>query len=171
MYDIIVADPPWRYNFCIDNADKIENHYPTMTINEICQLQVPSNENALLYLWATAPKLKQALEVMQAWGFDYKTNAVWDKTWVGMGYWFRGQHEHLLVGVKGKFSPPKPAERVSSVIVHKKSKHSKKPMCVLDWIDQWWPNARKLEMFAREPREGWDVFGNEIENSILLGVG
>lgn len=56
----------------------------------------PSEDNAVLYLWATAPKLLEALEVMRAWGFKYKTQAVWDKSWVGMGYWFRGQHEILL---------------------------------------------------------------------------
>jgi N6-adenosine-specific RNA methylase IME4 len=168
MYDVIVADPPWRYNFSVDNADKIERHYATMTVEDICNLQVPSNNNAVLYLWATAPKLKEALKVMEAWGFEYKTNAVWDKTWIGMGYWFRGQHELLLVGVKGKFSPPIASERVSSVIVEKKGKHSQKPTCILDWIDQWFPTANKLEMFARRSRDGWDSHGEEIEGGIVI---
>lgn len=77
-----------------------------MELEEIKTLSIPSADNAVLFLWATAPKLKEALEVMEAWGFEYRTNAVWDKEIIGMGYWFRGQHELLLVGVKGEFSPP-----------------------------------------------------------------
>lgn len=135
-YSIIYADPPWRYDFSKDNADKIENHYPTMTLNEIKRLPINliAEENSVLFLWATAPKLEQALEVMKAWGFTYKTNACWDKEWIGMGYWFRGQHELLLVGTKGKFSPPIPKERISSIHREKKTKHSKKPNFYRDYI-------------------------------------
>ena len=78
-YQIIMADPPWQYDFSKDNADKIENHYPTMTLKDICDLKVPSDNNCVLYLWATAPKLLEALEVMKSWGFRYKTHAIWDK--------------------------------------------------------------------------------------------
>ena len=82
-YQIIMADPPWQYDFSKDNADKIENHYPTMTLKDICDLKVPSDNNCVLYLWATAPKLLEALEVMKSWGFRYKTHAIWDKQWIG----------------------------------------------------------------------------------------
>ncbi|MEF3692247.1 MAG: MT-A70 family methyltransferase [Candidatus Moraniibacteriota bacterium] len=167
-YQIIYADPPWRYDFCKDNADKIENHYPTMTNADICNIKVPVDDNSVLYLWATAPKLLEALEVMKAWGFKYKTQAVWDKTWVGMGYWFRGQHEILLVGVRGKFSPPIPPLRESSVYREKKSKHSKKPSYFRKLISRQFPKCTKLEMFAREKTEGWDVWGNEVKNNINL---
>jgi len=167
-YQIIYADPPWRYDFCKDNADKIENHYQTMTNDDICKIIPPSEDNAVLYLWATAPKLLEALEVMKAWGFKYKTQAVWDKTWVGMGYWFRGQHEILLVGVKGKFSPPIPTLRESSVYREKKSKHSKKPHYFRELISRQFPEATKLEMFARESGNGFDVWGNEVESDISL---
>ncbi len=85
-YQIIYADPPWKYDFSKDNKDKIENHYPTMSLNEIKELAVPSAENSACYLWATAPKLIEALGVLDAWGFTYKTNMVWDKDWIGMGY-------------------------------------------------------------------------------------
>ena len=94
-YNIIYADPPWRYDFSKSNNRKIENQYPTMTVDEICNLPIPTSKNAVLYLWATAPKLLEALKVMKAWGFEYKTNAVWDKDAIGMGFWFRGQHELL----------------------------------------------------------------------------
>lgn len=105
-YQVIYADPPWRYDFSKSNSREIENQYPTMTVEEICALDVPSSTNSVLYLWATAPKLREALQVMDAWGFEYKSQMVWDKEILGMGYWFRGQHEILLVGTKGKFSPP-----------------------------------------------------------------
>ena len=169
-YQIIYADCPWRYDFSKDNSDKIEVHYPTMSLEEICSLQIPADNNAVLYLWATAPKLIEALKVMESWGFTYKTNMVWDKDWIGMGYWFRGQHELLLVGVKGKFSPPK-ENRVSSVLREKRTNHSKKPEIVRNWINLWYPNYSKIELFARPPKnllfenesyKGWDVWGNEV---------
>ena len=167
-YQIIYADPPWRYNFSRDNADKIENHYPTMKLSDICEIKVPSHENAVLYLWATAPKLLEALQVMKAWGFTYKTQAIWDKTWIGMGYWFRGQHEILLVGTKGKFSPPMATTRESSVHREKKGKHSKKPQYFRDLLNKQFPDKTKLEMFSRDRTEGFDSWGNEIVSDIVL---
>jgi N6-adenosine-specific RNA methylase IME4 len=167
-YQIIYADPPWRYDFSKDKADGIEAHYPSMAIEDICALNVPSEDNSVLYLWATAPKLLEALAVMKAWGFNYKTQAVWDKGWVGMGYWFRGQHEMLLVGVKGKFSPPPPTLRVSSVYQEKKSKHSRKPMFFRNLIARSFPDATRIELFAREATPGWDVWGNEVVSDIKI---
>ena len=170
-YQIILADPPWRYDFCKDNVDKIEVHYPTMTQEEICKLNIPSDDNAVLYLWATAPKLLEALEVMKAWGFTYKTHAIWDKDWIGMGYWFRGQHELLLVGVKGKFSPPTSNFRISSVYREKRTNHSKKPIYFRSIITDSFPaEYNRLEMFAREKTSpSWDYWGNEVESDIELG--
>ena len=164
-YQVIYADPPWKYSFSKDNADKIERHYPTMELVNICSLDVPSDENCVLYLWATAPKLLEALEVMKSWGFTYKTHAIWDKTWIGMGYWFRGQHELLLVGTKGKFSPPTSEFRVSSVYSEKKGKHSKKPTYFRDMITKSFPgDLNRLEVFARERADDmWDVWGDEVK--------
>ena len=168
-YQIIYADCPWRYDFSKDNSDKIEVHYPTMTLEEICNLKVPSEDNSVLYLWATAPKLLEALQVMKVWGFAYKTQAIWDKEWIGMGYWFRGRHELLLVGTKGKFSPPE--YRVSSVYTERRTKHSKKPTYFRELINKSFPNATKIELFARPPKDllfedesykGWDLWGNEV---------
>ena len=168
MYDVIYADPPWRYSFSKSNSRKIENQYPTMTADEICALNVPANKDCVLYLWATAPKLLEALKVMSAWGFTYKTQAVWDKGKIGMGYWFRGQHEILLVGVRGKVSPPEQALRTSSVYKFKRGQHSKKPDEIRNLIKGWFPNANRLEMFCRQPDEGWSVFGNEVDEAIGL---
>lgn len=169
-YQIIYADPPWKYNFSKSDSRQIENQYPTMELQEIKDLvyELPIDINAVLYLWATAPKLKEALEVMKAWGFEYKTHAIWDKEILGMGYWFRGQHELLLVGVKGKFSPPGQELRVSSVVKEKRNKHSKKPSKVRGLIASWYPSQNKLELFAREKTEGWDVWGNEVDSDIKL---
>ena len=97
-YSVIYADPPWRYSFSKSHTRDIENQYPTLTVEEIAALSIPAAKEAVLYLWATAPKLREALHVMDAWGFEYKTHSIWDKEILGMGYWFRGQHELLLVG-------------------------------------------------------------------------
>ena len=162
-YDIVYADPPWRYKHSRSRSRKIENQYPTMSLVEIKALRVPSKPNAVLYMWATAPKLLEALAVMEAWGFNYRTHAVWDKEIIGMGYWWRGQHELLLVGTRGKFSPPPCSLRVSSVIKQRRGKHSVKPDIVRQLIEQWYPEAVRLEMFAREKRLGWDVWGDEVD--------
>lgn len=167
-YDLIYADPAWRYDFSGSKSRKIENHYSTMSIDDICNLKIPAKDNCVLYMWATAPKLLEAIKVIEAWGFKYKTQAVWDKEIIGMGYWFRGQHEILIVATKGKVSPPKQELRISSVIKEKRTKHSKKPEYVRDMIEKWYPNADKLEMFARTSGENWDVWGNEVENSIKI---
>ena len=111
-------------------------------------------------MWACAPKLDLALEVMAGWGFSFKTSAVWDKEKLGMGYWFRGQHELLLVGTKGDVSPPPPEARRSSVFREARGEHSRKPVCVYEWIEEAFPGA-KLEMYCREPRAGWQTWGNE----------
>lgn len=171
-YDVIYADPPWRYAGTASNSRRVENQYPTMSVDEICALDVPSAENSVLYLWATAPLLVEALQVMDAWGFKYKTSAVWDKEKIGMGYWFRVQHELLLVGVKGQVSPPEQSQRVSSVFREPRGLHSKKPDGVRALISQWFPKAKRLEMFGRPSNyslfdcDEWDIFGNEVEKSV-----
>ena len=177
-YQIIYADPPWRYEHLpIGSKNRaIENHYPTMSLTEIKKLPVKelSAENSVLFLWATAPKLKECIEVMIEWGYQYRTCAVWDKETIGMGYWFRNQHELLLIGLKGQFSPPTPPQRVSSILKGKKTEHSKKPNSIRQLISSWYPNITKLELFARQNQSGlfekndWDVWGNEVESDINL---
>lgn len=161
-YQIIYADPPWEYRHCASKCREITNQYPTMKLNDIKELNIPSADNAILYLWATAPKLLEALEVMIAWNFDYRTCMIWDKEIIGMGYWFRGQHELLLVGIKGKMSPPQQNLRISSVWKERRTKHSKKPDNIRELIKQWYPAQERIELFAREKIEGWDAWGNEI---------
>ena len=161
-FDIILADPPWKYDFAPTSSTQIEQHYDTMETEDICNLQIPSANNAVLFLWATAPKLEQGMRVLNAWGFEYKTCGIWDKVNKGMGYWFLGQHELLLVGTKGNFSPPAPDKRVSSVYSEKKTKHSKKPDYFYNLIEQMFPNGKYLELFARQKyNDKWTVWGHE----------
>ena len=134
-----------------------------MDLQEIKNLGVLDicHEDCVLYLWATAPKLLEALEVMTAWGFTYKSQFVWVKDKLGMGYWARNQHELLLVGTKGNFPPPEPSLRKSSVINEARVEHSVKPISVVEMIETQYPNVAKIEMFSRSQRDGWDTFGNE----------
>ena len=173
-YQVIYADPPWRYGFSPSKANSIEAHYPTMSVDEIKNLPVPSADSADLYLWTTAPKLLEGLEVLGAWGFEYKTHGIWDKQRTGIGYWFLGMHELLLVGTKGQFSPPDPSKRIGSIYREDRTKHSRKPPGIRVQINKWFPNTSKLELFARKEDmlfdadgfDGWDVWGNEVKSDI-----
>ncbi len=162
-FDLILADPPWRYEHCEADNREIENQYQTATIDEISKHKKHLNpkQDCILFLWATAPKLSEAMTVMERWGFNYRSCAVWDKQVIGMGYWWRIQHELLLVGVMGKPScTPEPA-RISSIFSERRGTHSTKPQCVYQWIERAFPDSVKLEMYCRQPRQGWAAWGNE----------
>ncbi len=162
LYDLIYADPPWRYDFSRSKSRKVENQYPTMDLVDICQIKPPAKKDCVLYLWATAPKLEWALSTMNWWGFSYKSHCVWDKARIGMGYWWRSTHELLLVGTRGHFSPPNVRARVPSIFRFKRDqRHSKKPDTMRDVLSAFFPLASKVEMFARGPvPAGWDVWEN-----------
>ena len=143
-----------------------DNHYPTMTTDTICALPVPTIAAAdcVLFLWATAPMLPAALEVMRAWGFEYKSNLVWDKDQVGTGYWLRNRHEHLLIGTRGNIPAPAPGQQEVSVVKIKATKHSRKPTTFCYSIEEMFPALPRVELFARgRLRPGWDGWGNEVE--------
>jgi N6-adenosine-specific RNA methylase IME4 len=169
-FSVILADPPWRYDFSPTDSRQIENQYPTMDVADICKLgeNMPFAEDAALFLWATAPKLREALQVIDAWGFKYVTHAIWDKEVIGMGYWFRGQHEPLLVATRGAFPPPPESARVSSIIRSRRAAHSEKPEAVYELIEAAYvdlSDKQRLEVFARECREGWTPWGNEVQRA------
>lgn len=159
VFDVIIADPPWEYYLPLRGSPDM--HYSTMTTEDICQLKVPSAEDSILFLWATNPKLEDALKVMKAWGFEYKTNMVWVKDKVGTGYYFRGQHELLLVGKKGKIPTPLEHTRPSSVLEATRKEHSRKPEIAHKIIERMYPNRSYLELFARSKRQGWMSWGND----------
>lgn len=169
MYQVVYADPPWKYgNQTASPTRQIENHYPTMELEDIKTLlsdqDISIADDAVLFLWATAPKLQEALEVLDAWGFEYRTCLIWDKKLIGMGHWFRIQHEILLVGRRGSF--PTPKTKIRSVYREARKEHSRKPDYIRSQISQWYPDKSKIELFARDWFEGWDVFGNEIPDTM-----
>lgn len=148
-----------------------EDKYPCMVLSDIMSLDIPAQKNAVLFLWATVPLLPEAFSVMSAWGFQYKTMITWRKMSQGLGYWYRGQCEHLLVGVKGRVK----AFRMQVPNFHqcKVGRHSEKPAYFRELIEtsvvKTIAEPAKLEMFAREQHDGWDVFGNQVKNSIIIG--
>ena len=159
-FDVIYADPPWEYYLPLRGSP--DSHYQVMKTDDICALEVPvATEGSILFLWATNPKLEDALKVIRAWGFEYKTNMVWIKDKQGTGYYFRGQHELLLVATKGKMPTPMEESRYRSVLEAKVTQHSHKPDVVYEIIERMYPNRRYLELFARQKREKWESWGNE----------
>lgn len=160
-FPVIYADPPWRYEHSETTTREIENHYPTMDLDSICALDVPATDDAILFLWTTAPKLEEGLRVLSEWGFSYRSCAVWDKQKMGMGYYFRIQHEILLIGTKGSIPTPEASARPRSVFSFPAGQHSAKPHEVAEIIEAMYPDLPKLEMFCRSPRSGWDVWGNQ----------
>lgn len=171
-YDVIYADPPWRYNDKSLHRGGAERHYPTMNIKDICNLKIPAKENSILFMWATFPLLQDALNVIQSWGFKYKTCAfTWVKTnkktnsiYMGMGHYTRSNAEICLLATKGKFLPKVCSKSVKNTHLFPVGKHSAKPSEFRNLIVQLYgETTSKLEMFAREKADGWDSWGNQIE--------
>jgi N6-adenosine-specific RNA methylase IME4 len=162
QFSVIYCDPPWRYEHASTPSRAIELHYPTMTLDEIKRLDVPAAPAAALFLWATSPKLAEALEVVDAWGFGYRTCMVWVKDKIGMGYYVRQQHELLLIGRRGDMPLPDETTLPSSVVTAPRGRHSEKPPEFYDVIEAMYPGYPKVELFARAAREGWQSWGNEV---------
>jgi N6-adenosine-specific RNA methylase IME4 len=164
LYGVIFADPPWRFEprSRITGMDRAaDNHYGTMPLHEIMALPIPAARDCVLFLCATAPMLPQALEVMAAWGFAYRTHIVWVKDRIGTGYWVRSKHELLLIGTRGDVPAPAPGDQPLSVVFAPVTRHSSKPAAFAELIGRMFPNVPKLEMFARTHRDGWDMWGDE----------
>jgi N6-adenosine-specific RNA methylase IME4 len=165
-YPIVYADPPWRYEHpTFGSSRDIEEHYPTLELEEICALPVAqlAMESALLFLWVPPPILEQAFQVIRRWGFDYRTGIVWVKQSIGMGNYVRQRHEHLLIARRGEFPTPEPARRPSSIIeAPRHREHSRKPDEGYELIEAMYPNLPKVELFARRERAGWDAWGNQL---------
>lgn len=165
-YDIIVADPPWH--FSSNSPEKpgrnAMRHYACMSDAEIAALPIGdlAAAKAMLFLWTTPPMIERSLDVQRSWGFRYVTQIVWVKERVGTGYWVRGRHEIVLLCKRGNFPCPRPAPFKDSVITGGLREHSRKPDELQAMIDSIWPDASKLEMFARQTRLGWASTGNEV---------
>lgn len=176
-YNIIYADPAWGYK---NNPSKkgtsrgfAKNHYDLMTLDDIKSLDIKriSSENAVLFMWATFPMIKDALEVIESWGFNYRTCAfVWVKknkknlsNFWGCGYYTRSNAEICLLATKGKILERK-SHRVHQIIENPVEEHSKKPDIVRDKIIELFGNLPRVELFARKSVDGWDCWGNEAPN-------
>ena len=166
-YQLILADPPWEYenkNTGRTNNSGACKKYATMSVEEIKNLPISdiAMKDSCLFLWATTPLLPEAFEVMKAWGYQYKTAIYWRKIMsLGMGFWFRGQVEVCLFGIRGNikaFRCQKP-----NFIETKVRNHSQKPDEMYGLIEELDINP-KIEIFAREKREGWDAWGNQVPN-------
>jgi len=169
-FSIIYADPPWEYEYSVSTPREIENHYPTLELEKIKVIKIPADDNAMLFLWTPAPKIEETLEVMKAWGFSYRTCMVWVKDKIGMGYYARVKHELLLIGIKGDgIGTPLPENRPESVIFAERTEHSKKPDIFYEIIEKMYPKHSKIELFARNKREGWEAWGNEIQDVMRGG--
>ena len=167
-FPLVLADPPWRYEFPVSDSRRIENQYETQTTDDIAtdeDVLRLIGENCVLFLWAPSPKVVEATTVLQQWGFTYRTSMVWVKDRIGVGYYARQRHEWLLIGVKGSMPVPAESARPDSVIEAPRRKHSKKPDEVYHRIDRMYPEFRderyRIELYAREKREGWSSWGNE----------
>jgi len=155
-FQVIVADPPWQY----DSGSSLP--YPTMPIEDIRALPVReiADENAILWLWTTNAHLPVAFSVVEAWGFEYKTLLTWAKDRMGTGEWLRGQTEHCLLAARGK--PVFLHGNHGTALSAARREHSRKPEEFFALVEATCPGA-KLELFSREPREGWKAFGNDLE--------
>jgi len=168
-YRIIYADPPWRYGNDIGTAlsgnFSPQDHYPTMSIEEICALDIQSiaDDNAVLFLWVTSPLLEDSFKVINEWGFKYKSSFVWDKDRHNFGFYNSVRHEFLLVATKGSCTPD--AEHlVNSIQTIEKTKHSAKPEEFRAIIDELYTYGNRVELFSRKQTEGWTAWGNQIGN-------
>lgn len=177
-YGTIVADPPWAYRKSkqavgvTHSRQMVSDLYDTMTMRQIAALPVGdlAAADAHLYMWVTVPRLFGdrgdeegfgPFQIMQAWGFRYITMLTWHKVGApGMGSYFRIDTEHCLFGVKGH-APIPPGKRLRNLISAARGKHSQKPDQLLEMAEKVSP-GRRLELFARRRREGWDSWGNQL---------
>jgi N6-adenosine-specific RNA methylase IME4 len=164
-YGLIYADPPWQFEFIEDERRSVQNHYATMTLEELMLLPISSiaQDDCVLMMWAPACKVDEAMRLMKAWGFTYRTCAVWVKNKIGMGHYFRTQHEMLLLAIRGNPPTPLPGNRSSSVInAPRPQQHSEKPIKVYEILEKMYPRFGKIELFARKRRDGWVAWGNQL---------
>lgn len=165
-YRVLYADCPWQYGDTRDgkNYTGAEDHYPTMSIKELCELPVKdlTEDNAVLFFWVTSPLLEECFEVIRAWGFKYKTSFVWDKIKHNMGHYNSVRHELLLICTKGSCLPSNNKLYDSVVSIERSDKHSEKPEEFRNIIDTLYPDGGRIELFSRKQVAGWTSWGNQV---------
>lgn len=178
-YQIIYADPPWSFsnkNTGGGLKSGASAHYNTMRIEDICKIPINeiADDNCVLFMWWVASQPKEAIQLAESWGFKVKnmTGFNWVKTtalgklFFGMGFWTRAGSEMCLIAVKGK--PKRISGAIRSVVMAENKKHSQKPQIFRDEIIKLMGDLPRVELFARNKTEGWDVFGNQVENGINI---
>lgn len=180
-YKIIYADPPWSYN-CWKGKDSrtADSHYKVMDTDKICSMGVSKicdDKECVLFMWTTAPFFQDAFRVIESWGFVYKTVAfTWvkknkksDSLFYGMGHYTRANAEFCLMAIKKGTKAPKVINKsVHSVVISNVEEHSKKPDEVRKRIVELFGNIPRVELFAREKKKGWHVFGNEVDSDVKI---
>lgn len=163
-YRVVYADPPWSYgNTQPDYHTEQRDHYQVMDLKSICGLPIKEicEQDSVLFIWVTSPILEESFQVINSWGFKYKASFVWDKVKHNMGHYNSVRHEFLLICVRGSCQPDI-RKLFDSVVTEERTKHSKKPEIFYDIIDTLYPNGKRIELFARSKRNGWDSYGNEV---------
>lgn len=162
-FRVIVADPPWHYGKRVNDAThRGDLPYPSMATEAICALPVEgvAHDDAILWLWTTNAHMRDAYDVIAAWGFEPKTILTWVKNRIGLGDWLRGQTEHCILAVRGK--PVVTLTNQTTVIHGPVREHSRKPDEFYEMVEGLCPGS-KVEMFCRTPRDGWARWGAETE--------
>jgi len=161
-YDLIVIDPPWDYK---DEYDKDSRRgacrYDLLEQEELLKMAIPAASDSILWLWTTHKFIWDAKELMEHWGFEYKLILAWDKEKLGIGVWLRCQVEFCLLGIKGKPGWNLTNER--DIIREARREHSRKPDGFYSTIEKLCPARKRLDIFGREKREGWDIYGDESD--------
>lgn len=160
-FNVIVIDPPWNIGEYSSEGFRGGATYPTMTIEEIKAIQLPAEENCILWFWAVDTFLDEALEIIKHWGFERKGTLIWDKESIGLGNWLRRQHEYCFLAVKG--NPKFFGENARSVIRSKRTKHSEKPDDFYKLVEDTCKYKTKLDYFSRKKRDGWVCYGDEVK--------
>jgi N6-adenosine-specific RNA methylase IME4 len=171
-YPVIYADPAWAYYYnTVTLSRSVDRHYPTMSVEEIAALPVPdiATDDAVLFLWVTSAQLPVAFQIIEAWGFEYKSSMVWVKNKTGLGFYARNQHELLLIATRGEMRVPLPKNRPASVVFSPRGKHSEKPVKFYKILEEMYPDLPKIELFARKKYPGWASWGNQCteKHSVL----
>jgi N6-adenosine-specific RNA methylase IME4 len=179
-FDVIVVDPPWSYGSTNDRSSA-GKHYRTLQASTrgkntrpaveelvaIAPVHEVAADAAALYLWITNPKMRLGMDLLDVWGFDYKTILTWVKVTkdgkprVGMGFFYRGCTEHVLVGTRGGYAIA-PDLRPANVVHAERGQHSAKPDEFYRMVEQTSPGQQRLDVFARRPRLGWQAWGDEV---------
>ena len=178
-YQVIYSDPPWDYKGQKQHTGKkgkpsggAESHYRTLSLKQLKRLDINSiaDMDCILFMWATSPHLDQAIELLKEWGFKWATiGFVWNKCRVNPGFYTMSQCEICLIGKKGKIPQPRGARNIRQLVNWPREKHSKKPDEVRNRIEKMFPTQRKIELFARNKNDGWDIWGNELINDVEIG--